>query len=136
MLLWSSAFETGHPAIDAQHRTLFQRVHDLRVAVYERHGEQEMRRVLSSVSVYVGVHFRMEEGLMDMAGYPGLEAHRAAHDKLRTKAEALVDRFKEGGLQAEDLLAFLERWLTAHVLEDDQEMVAFLNARAEGEASA
>lgn len=130
MMLWSPSFATGHPAIDRQHETLFQRVHELGLAVYQRHGEQEMRRTLSAASMYVEVHFSMEEGLMREAGYPGLAAHQAEHDGLRAKVEEMVDRYHGAGLEAEDLLAFLENWLTAHVLHEDREMAAFLQERA------
>ena len=136
MLLWSPAFATGHPAIDQQHQTLFQRVHDLALAIYQRHGEREMCRVLTAASVYVEVHFRMEESLMQAAGYPHLATHRAAHARLRAQVESLVDGYKEGRLRPTELLEFLESWLAAHVRCEDREMAEFLRCRAEGEATA
>jgi hemerythrin len=136
MMLWSPAFATGHPAIDRQHQTLFQRVHDLAEAVYQHRGEQEMRRALSAASVYVEIHFSMEEDLMRGAGYPALAGHRTSHDHLRARVEAMVDDFKEGRLKAEALLSFLENWLTAHVLREDRALAAYLQARPGDEATA
>lgn len=134
MLLWSPAFATGHPAIDRQHENLFQRVNDLRLAIYQRCGDEEMRRVLSAASLYVGIHFRMEEALMRECGYPGLSAHQAEHVRLRAKVEGLVDRYQAGQLAAEELLTFLERWLAAHVLEDDRALVRFIQDQPDADA--
>jgi hemerythrin len=136
MLLWNESFATGHPVIDRQHQTLLLRVGDLSEAIRLRRGAEEMRRTLSAMSVYVGIHFQMEEDLMRQVDYPGLADHQAKHANLRTQVEALVDRCQEGSLGAEELLSFLERWLTAHMLGEDRDLATFVRGRAESEATA
>jgi hemerythrin len=128
-MTWTPELATGNALVDEQHRQLFQRFNDLHEAIGRQAGTAEVGRVLSAMAAYVVAHFRMEEMLMTAAKYPGLEAHRAAHDVMRVQVENLVDQFKAKGLDPLALLQVLGRWLVGHVQKDDMAMAAFLNAQ-------
>jgi hemerythrin-like metal-binding protein len=138
MMLWNPTFATGNHVVDEQHRKLFQRVYELQKAMQRQDADavKEMLRALTAVSVYVEVHFTMEEGLMRAAGYPDLPRHLEQHTYLRSHVEGLVDRYKKKDLRPGELLDFLERWLARHVQEDDKVMAGYLRQGQPREATA
>ena len=76
---WSSKIEVGVPAIDAQHRQLF----DL-AATFRGDGDQiRVLKTLAILTEYVKVHLHEEEQLMIACYYPGFEAHQKLHRKFR-----------------------------------------------------
>ena len=127
-IAWNNGLATGNRQVDDQHIRLIQLFHDLREAIDRREGHEEVGRTLNALSVYVVAHFRMEEELMIQSGYPGLDAHRRAHEVMRIQAEDLVDQFNLIGLEAGALLEVMEAWLVGHLQNEDWTMVQFLNA--------
>jgi hemerythrin-like metal-binding protein len=127
-LAWDPGLATGNRQIDAQHERIFQICNELRVAIERHGGAGEVGRVLGTLSIYVVAHFRLEEELMARTGFGGLDAHRAAHEALRLRAEELVDQYKAGGLAPMALLDFMEHWLDDHVQNQDQPMVRFVTS--------
>jgi hemerythrin-like metal-binding protein len=125
-LVWDPELVTGNRQVDEQHVRIFQIFDDLLGAIQMRKGHEEVGRVVSSLSLYVVAHFRMEETLMDQGGYPGLEDHRSAHEALKIHVEAMVDQFNDGVLAPLTLLNFMKHWLDDHVVIHDKPMVRFL----------
>ena len=125
-LVWNSKLNTGNAQIDEQHRRIFQIFNHLFRAIQKHRAHEAVFKVLGALSMYVVAHFNLEENLMTGAGYPGLEAHRAAHAEVRGQVEALVDRFHATGLPPQELLAFMEHWLHDHVEHQDKALVRFL----------
>jgi len=125
-LVWDPELVTGNRQVDEQHVRIFQIFDDLLTAIQMRQGHEEVGRVVSSLSMYVVAHFRMEETLMDQAGYPGLEGHRCAHEALKIEVEVMVDQFNDSVLAPMTLLNFMKHWLDDHVRFHDQPMVRFL----------
>ena len=117
----------GHAAIDEQHERIFQLLEQTRQAVLERRGHGAIGKLLSAISVFVIAHFRLEEALMEKAGYPGRAAHIADHDSVRSRVEAFVDEYYAGKLRPEDFSAFLHAWVNGHITRYDAPMAEFLN---------
>jgi hemerythrin-like metal-binding protein len=83
---WIKAFETGHEAIDTEHRHLVDLVGEIQAA-----GAAEDRALLTAgVGRFLeamGAHFRNEEAMLARIGYPGLDAHQKAHRELLETGE-------------------------------------------------
>lgn len=59
--------------------------------------------------------------------YDGIEEHKAAHRELIEAARELQVQLLNAGLGvADEQIAYLERWLTGHILTADQRLGAFL----------
>lgn len=134
---WTPDLAIDHPEIDRQHEHFFQLFSELTLAIQRRAGLEEVGRVLSALSVFVGAHFRMEEELMRSSDYPGLQAHIADHEVFRAQVEAMVDQYRRKDFDATLLLRVMRGWITGHVQTSDREMVRYLaSARNPGGTAA
>lgn len=127
-LIWNPNLNTGNRLIDEQHQRIFQIFNSLFRVIGKHRAHEAVGKVLGSLSMYVVAHFNSEERLMAEFGYPGLEAHRAAHEGVRQQVETLVDRFNSHGLEPAELLDFMQHWLTDHVEHQDKPMARFVIA--------
>ncbi len=119
ILVWSNRFETGIPAIDTQHKQLFQSVNDLSDSLRRGDPKGEVSRVLDFLISYTVEHFRTEETWMKNHGFPGLEEHKVEHAKLVAEVSQLKQRFDAGELMTMRVTIFLANWLKQHINESD-----------------
>jgi hemerythrin len=129
MPAWTPSLEIGVAEIDAQHRTLFERVGRLEAAVTAQEPYFRLEELFAFLKTYALTHFASEEGLMRRVGYPGLSAHVREHDEFRRRLGSLVPQWESGGDSTATLvavLAFLDSWLTDHVKNSDQRIGEFL----------
>lgn len=133
MATWNKTLAIGIPALDAQHRELFDRADALLAALQAGRAEAELERLFWFLDDYCQSHFAEEERLMLEAGFPGLDGQRAAHAEFTEELEDLVDRFRRAGPSpelAEALRRLVSGWLVAHVQGSDLALAGFLAGRA------
>jgi len=75
---WKADLETGHAALDADHRDLFDLLAALEAASLCGDGAQA-RGLLGEFLAECGAHFAREEALMAAIPYAQAMAHRGAH---------------------------------------------------------
>jgi hemerythrin len=82
---------------------------------------------LPRLKLYAEHHFILEETYMQTLGYPGTDAHIAAHDRFREELTAMLetDPSMHRALQV-SLSDFLYKWLKLHVLGIDKELEDFV----------
>lgn len=119
---WDSKFETGQPLIDAEHRLLVMLFRKLDVAIKTHQPEAILSRIVLEVRRFVEFHFISEENLMRETAYPGVEAHRTLHAELLIQLTSMAAKLEMHREFPEDLLAFLNDWLIAHISGQDQEV--------------
>ena len=131
---WSPSLAVGVAEIDAQHQELFRRAERLVTAL--RGGDRaEVRPLVRYLSEYIVEHFATEERYMTEIGYPGLEAHRLAHERFREEfAEMLAEYERKGAtpLVALNLHNWLSDWLRRHVGGLDVEIGRWAAAKRQG----
>jgi hemerythrin len=136
-LQWTPALVVGIPEIDSQHQELFRRAERLIAAL--RSGDRgEVLPLLAYLDEYVVLHFGMEERLMKEVGYPGRDAHAAAHLAFRAEFAEFVKDFRRSGptaLVALTIHNWLSDWLRMHICGVDQELGRFVLARGAPDAS-
>jgi len=118
---WSSSLAVGVPAIDEQHRELFDRV-DRLVEAMKSSNAREVARLMDFLGEYVVEHFRMEEGLMQTYGYPQFALHKAAHDRFVADYGEMRRKFEIKGAMSFvtiQVKTWLCDWLVAHVSGTD-----------------
>lgn len=107
---------------DAQHQVLFE--------VLDMIGQPGAgSEVLQRLQQYTETHFSLEEHYMELLDFPGLEAHRQAHDRFRAEIGKLVASDLEQDSVVRGLIStYLTEWLTRHVFGIDKELEAFILA--------
>ena len=105
---WSEELAIGDAQVDAQHRRLFELVHELATAIALDYGLDELLR-------YSFEHFADEEALMERIGYPDLAEHRQWHGELATEFDGFWEDYLAERIDRQALLGFLAKWLYHHV---------------------
>ena len=127
-MTWNDSYSVRVRAIDEEHKQLFKMVNDLHEAMKSGQGSVVVVKVLDRLIRYTRIHFANEEDAMAQADYPAFITHVAAHRALTQTVEELSVRVKGGttGVSVE-VMDFLQRWLTDHIMQMDQKYAPFLN---------
>ncbi len=129
MLTWSPSFEIGVLEIDAQHRTLIERVNEFAKAVQSGEPYDRLEDLFLYLARYAVEHFEAEERYMAGVNYPELAEHAEQHAAFKRRLRSLVPQWdSEGASRAMvlALLGFLDSWLVDHILRTDQRIGAFV----------
>jgi hemerythrin len=133
LFAWDMRYSLGEPRIDAEHQRLFAIADRLHTAMLEGEGGQAVRQTLADLIDYTREHFRHEEDLMQLAGYPELAAHKAIHEDLTRKVLEHQKALERGRFAPSvALLPFLKDWLTRHICECDRRIVTHLEKDRSG----
>ena len=124
---WSDKLSVGIQEIDEQHKVLVTLLNDLNAAIMDHHGRQESQRILSELIEYTRIHFAVEESLMRMLDYPNYELHKKHHEMLIAEIYKLHEKLMHDHKSISfELLYFLKKWLTKHIMEEDMEYGPFM----------
>ncbi len=127
---WKDVYSVGIIEIDVQHKNLFKLYNDLVDAIYRGEGIKSLQKSLNSLVEYVFMHFNIEEGYMQKYSYPGYEAHKAEHKKLREKVYYIHKDFTEGKpVLTMDVIIFLRDWISDHILGVDMKYKTHMKER-------
>jgi hemerythrin len=126
-LEWDKKYQTGIIEIDAQHKKLFGLYNSLVSAIYEGQSDIHLQNSLKELIDYAMMHFRIEESYMQKYEYPEFEEHKQEHRKLREQTYFLAKDFEQGKpVLTMDLLDFLKKWLSNHVMVSDMKYKKYL----------
>ncbi len=118
---WSAALSVGVDELDSQHKVLVGLVNELHEALTQGREREVLDAVLTRLVEYTRIHFAVEESLMRLLGYPGLDAHMEEHRALIARLNALRRKADAGDATVSiELMDFLKLWLTSHIMESDQ----------------
>lgn len=130
LIRWTPELSVGIEEIDGQHKELVSLLNQLHVAIVERHAARDAAEILDRLVDYTRIHFAVEEALMRLLEYPDYEAHKAQHEELVEQVHQLRHKvIVEGKPITGELLLFLKRWLTEHILASDQRYAPHLLSR-------
>lgn len=126
-LVFDTTLSVGIEEVDDDHRKLVNLFNLLNQAVAKEESTEYIAALLDELISCTVWHFKHEERLMLKHGYDGLAEHRAEHNELIETAQALQTKFQQQGqtITADDI-AFLENWLTGHILGADMDLGAYL----------
>lgn len=102
------------PAIDDQHKVLFDTIHRGRSLV-ESNEFIALLDVLGRLEEYAHMHFRDEERFMLENNIPGFDEHKAEHDRFKKIVYQHVENLSRTGEPTIDILDFAESWLIHHI---------------------
>lgn len=116
---WKSEYSLGIPQMDAEHYKMIELMSRIEEAKGRPDELQMVWKVLADLQDYLSMHFLHEEDLMEHAGYPDLESHKAQHRAFRKRIEDL----KFAPVDASTLHKMLRDWLAEHILKVDRAYV-------------
>jgi diguanylate cyclase (GGDEF)-like protein/hemerythrin-like metal-binding protein len=130
-LVWHSAYESGHTAIDDQHQALFAHANALLAAILSGCPTAEVVELIDALISAVERHFHDEETIITAAGFPGSLEHAAIHRELLDRARNMAVRFRALPTGIGEMFQFLAHDLVArHILGTDRKFFAYLEAGA------
>jgi hemerythrin len=129
-LSWKKTFNIGIHEIDSQHRELFFQLDKFEDSLSTGKGSDVLIDMFSFLGNYARRHFRAEEELQQLYGYPHLEMHAAEHKKFVERLAGLEARLLTEGPSeqlASHTNSFLTQWLISHVTTLDKELQGYIN---------
>jgi hemerythrin len=129
MLEWSDQFETGHPLIDAQHRTLIGYINRLEAmsqrTSFTREEFEYFLRFVEFLENYILVHFQCEEDCMNRFRCPAHQENLHSHKEFLDFYRAFVPRLKSKGCGPEairEIYDYCSNWIRRHILRIDVQL--------------
>ena len=128
LLTWNHACTVGVRAMDDQHGILMDAINEVRLALLRGSGRENISEQLDQLIEFMRMHFRCEEQLMEKAGFPGLEDHRAEHHKMLAEILQAAHRLQYGeALHLRPLLCRLHDGFLEHIENLDQQYGPLMN---------
>jgi hemerythrin len=127
-ITWSKDFSVKVREIDAQHKTLVEKINQLHQSLLDNKGREAQKIIIEGMVDYANVHFETEEKYMRRLKYPGYQTHKAEHVRFAEKAFELQKRSNDSGFVLTlEIMSFLKNWLQEHILVIDKEYSEFFN---------
>lgn len=125
---WTDEISVGIQEIDEQHKILINLINDLyEVMIAGRNQDKEVERIVGELAEYTRVHFAVEESLFRIFSYADYERHKKMHEELASQVMDIDEKIKSGEKRiSSELLFFLKRWITQHILSQDKKYAPFL----------
>ncbi len=130
LLTWNHACAVGVKAMDDQHAILMDTLNEIRLALVRGQARTQVTDALNRLIEFTRMHFASEEQLLEAHGFPGIAAHREAHQKLLGQIEEAALRTQHNdAIQMKSMLLFLRDWYMSHIEDLDQPSGEWLKAR-------
>ena len=134
-IFWKAEYSIGVDAIDRQHRKIFEHLLALENSIEKKDPWHVLRFLIGDLAECLQLHLAVEEALLEIVKYPGLEDHRAAHEQLTAAIADLEDAIRRSP-SVSHLVAFFEQWFIRHVLASDREFARYVAEALGGPAPA
>lgn len=119
-IIWKDEFNTNIDEIDKQHRFLVNRINELIELKIMKEESTNLYPILLLLVGYAEFHFEYEEKLWNKLEVSDLAEHIEEHKKFSLAIDNFNELYINGTRDIDDeLLIFLNRWWTNHILEKD-----------------
>lgn len=124
---WKPAFSVQNRKLDEQHKSLIGLMQGF-YAAHLDHDKPRAHRELAALLTLTVQHFRLEEEMMQKAGYPDFANHKKGHEELLGQVEKLAKDYlnTDSHESAGKLANFLKAWLVRHILGSDKQYAPYL----------
>lgn len=134
LMSWKPDYSVGVEELDNQHLTmiaiinrLYDELHD---ALKNGSGVKELETTVKEMIDYAEFHFSSEEGILLAHAYPEFDAHKSTHDAYRVRVREFQLRHQKGKTSMSiEVLDFLQRWWTKHILNEDKKYSTYLRLK-------
>lgn len=118
-ITWTDQMSIGVAVIDDDHKVLVNQFNRLADAVEAKRDPSAVAGVIEALIDYTAFHFEREMQLMRLTEFPGLTGHEKEHERLVHELYGLNTAWRTGGATARQVLNFVGRWLSNHILKTD-----------------
>lgn len=125
---WRDALSLNVPAIDDDHKTLINLLNRLHFMHLAGDETEAIGAVMWELVRYTQRHFRREEMLMRLSGYPGYEAHKRIHKALSERVQDYYTNYraKPTRFNIKKLYDFMADWLLVHISKEDMKIQPYV----------
>ena len=116
---WTKEFSVGIHEIDEQHKILSDCIESLEHAVVGRERWSAVHSAFIRLAEFARIHFAVEESLMRIHDYPGLEEHIHEHWQFSDGLKTLKEKSLTADV-SQEMIAFIRAWLDQHVITSDK----------------
>ena len=120
---------TGNEMIDGQHKELIEKINKLLDSCENGNDKRVAITTLDYLADYTEFRFGEEEKLQESIGYPGIEAHKKEHDKLREVVKDLYNMLEEEEGPSNAFVEQVNRnvieWLYGHIKTFDRSVAEY-----------
>mgnify|MGYP001571792402 CR=1 FL=1 len=120
---WSEEMSVGVSELDYQHKMFLTYINDLNSAIVSGAAHLLIQVTMENLAKHMKGHFTTEENLMEKYGYQGLEEHRKLHQELEREVNSFKAKYEANQQIEKELLIFLKKWVTDHVMNEDKKFV-------------
>jgi hemerythrin-like metal-binding protein len=122
VLHWTDAVSIGVPEIDADHQVLFGLMGRLAEVMTQPANDEAVAEILDALVDYGDYHMQREERVLEAVDFPDVARHKAGHAMFRKRVNRFLHQYEANAAEFDTLrvLEFLRRWLTTHVMKEDQ----------------
>lgn len=135
---WRSEYSLGINEIDDQHKGLINCIAALESSIEDPDEKQRWAAIhyaIVQLSDYTRIHFTVEESLMRVLGYPGLDEHIAQHGVFIAYLKDMERKSITHDVREEEIVSFLRKWLLNHILVDDKNYASFFAQSSPGKVN-
>lgn len=128
LIEWTADLSVGIDSVDEQHKKLVNMINALNDAMLTNSSDELLGKIFTGLAAYTQKHFAYEENMFAEFGYADSEEHKRQHNELIAQVVELKEKFiaNPQGTMSTDLMLFLKRWLTNHIMRTDKEYAEFL----------
>ncbi|GAB6054382.1 hypothetical protein JCM17960_32020 [Magnetospira thiophila] len=130
-LVWDESWETGHPLIDFDHRTLVDLVNRLRALLSTEADLKAIDHFMVRLNDLVHKHLQREEDILRHIDFPDFSEHVKDHRNIASQFEIFSNTWQRApeALDLHHVLSFVEDWLDRHARHEFASIAAHLSAR-------
>ena len=130
LFTWDDALNTGFGTVDKHHREMFEQMNSFFARMVHDEGMEAAQQAIGMMDTAMRPHFAEEEQAMERRAYPGLPAHRSAHQQFFARFDQLRDRVQGGDQTAPaEMFEYVADWLRLHIMQLDKPFADFLAQR-------
>lgn len=118
-------YNLGIEEIDPQHQKLIGIINKLYNAMRTSTENEQMREILKELVDYADYHFLTEEKHFEEFNYINKAEHTNSHEAYKEKIAEFSKKYdgNESAMLPFELIDFLGKWWTAHILGEDRKYV-------------
>jgi hemerythrin len=130
LLHWTKESSVGISRFNEQHKRLYLLVEKLYQNLQNPGERTLLGELLGELYAYSVSHMTDEEDVLEYFNFPELQSHKNEHREFKKRIREYMDDFDSGNTAiATSIFAFLQEWLSGHMLGTDRHYTHFLHRR-------
>lgn len=130
LITWYPNLNLNIELVDEQHKLLVKMINDLYDAIHAGKERAIVGSLLNKLGIYSSMHFAREEDYLEHFGYPDIDQHKKEHNNFERNVYKFESDFLEGKRDlSREIMAFLAKWLTNHIIKSDKRFASFLQIK-------